>query len=85
MRQTSKPAMDRVRNPQGRADWLAASCLKEVVRRSSNPALAAAYQMSRGEVEDLLKSVLGPKTAAGRKVKKAIQTGKEILGELRSC
>lgn len=85
MRQASKPAMDRVRDPRGRADWLAANCLREVIRQSNNPALAAAYQVSRGEVEDLLKNVLGPKTAAGRKVKRMIQTGTEILGELRNA
>jgi len=84
MKTSSKSAMDRVRNPQGRADWLAANLLREAIKRKNDPALKAAYAVSKGEVEDLLKKVLGPKTTLGRQVKKAIQTGRELMQEMAS-
>jgi hypothetical protein len=77
-----KSAMERVRNPQGRADWLAANLLKEAVKRTNDPVLKVAHVVSRNEVEDLLKRVLGPKTAAGRSVKRLIEIGREVAQEL---
>jgi len=82
MNHQTKSAMERVRNPQGRADWLAAKLLREGVRRSNSRLLSMAFEQSRGELENLLKDVLGPRTKAGREVKRIVKTGREILGEL---
>ena len=78
-----KTPMQRVRKPKGRIDWLAASLIQESVRQSNDPAIKAAYAVSRGEVEGLLKNVLGPRTSAGRKVKHLIEAGQQLIQQVR--
>jgi hypothetical protein len=82
MKASPKSAMERVRNRTGRADWFVSALLKEGVRRTNDPALKAAYAVSKNEIDDLLKQVAGPKTKIGRKVKQVIQTGRSVLQEM---
>lgn len=71
--------LERVRNPQGRADWLLAGVLDRVVSNASNPLAALVYQELRPHVERALTRELGPGSRRGRKIRDAVK----MLAEAR--
>jgi hypothetical protein len=84
-RNLSKSPMSRVRNPQGRPDWLLAKLLEHSVSMSSDPRVKTSYSIVRHDVEELLLRVLGPRTKNGRKVKELIEKGKAVLREVQAA
>jgi hypothetical protein len=66
-------AMGRVRNPTGRADWLAANLIQEAVRRLSNPLVNEVYKVASPEIERVLVGTLGPRTKRGKVIRQYVR------------
>jgi len=75
----TKTPLQRVKDPTGRLDWLAAKLVERVVEQKQNPLLAAVYAEVRKPLEDLLRANLGPRNRKMREVRKHIEAGQKIL------
>lgn len=74
-----KTPLQRVKNPTGRLDWLAAKLLERAVQQQQNPALSGIYQELRAPLEQALRITLGPRNKKLRKVRKYITEGQKML------
>jgi hypothetical protein len=74
-----KTPLQRVKNPTGRLDWLAAKLIERAVQNRKNPVLSAVYAELQPGVETLLRAHLGPRNRKLREVKKHIEAGTRIL------
>ena len=71
---TSRSTRPVVNNPAGRADVLLARVLERVVESDKriSDVMRAAYYAMQGDVERELTRLLGPRTKAGRTIRKAV-------------
>lgn len=74
-----KTSLQRVKNPTGRLDWLAASLLKRAVDRRGNPVEIAIHDAIREPLERLLQTHLGPRNRKTRQLRKYLERGNQIL------
>jgi hypothetical protein len=77
--------MDRVKNPQGRPDWLAAKLLERVIGQSSDQRLKFVHSAVKNELETLLLKTIGPRTKRGRQVKELLEKGKALVREIQAA
>jgi len=76
--------MDRVKNPEGRPDWLLAKIVERAVKQSSDPRIKISYSVVKHDFETLLLKVIGPRTKRGRQVKDLIDKGRSVLREIQA-
>ena len=76
-------SLQRVKNPTGRMDWLAANLLKRAVENSSNPLLKAVYAEVGPQLEGLIVKNLGPKNKTMRRIRYAVRTADNIQRRMR--
>ncbi len=74
-----KTPLQRVKDPAGRLDWLAAKLLERVVEQRKNPVIDAVYQEVRIPLEQLFRAKLGPRNRKAREFKKYLEQGTKIM------
>lgn len=74
-----KTPLQRVKNPTGRLDWLAAKLLERAIELRKDPVLTAFYDEVRQPLEQALRSTLGPRNRKLRTVRKCITEGQKML------
>ena len=77
-----KTPLQRVKNPQGRLDWLAAKLLEYAVCRKQDPLLSAVYTEVRDPLERTLRRTLGPRNHQFRDVQKYVIEGHKIIEQI---
>ena len=68
-----RPLKQRVKNPQGRIDWLVAQLLGEVVKKRRDPLLTAAYEEFQPEIERALVRFVGPRNQTAATIRRAVR------------
>lgn len=74
-----KTPLQRVKNPTGRLDWLAAKLLERAVEQRQNPVVNAIYAEVKAPLENLMRMQLGPRSKRARQVRKYIAQANQIL------
>lgn len=74
-----KTSLQRVKNPTGRLDWLAAKLLERAVEQRQNPVVNAIYAEVKAPLENLMRMQLGPRSKRARQVRKYIAQANQIL------
>lgn len=74
-----KTPLQRVKDPTGRLDWLAAKLLERLVERTQDPVLSAVYREGRGSLEQFFRKSIGPRNRKLRDLKKYIAEGQKML------
>lgn len=76
---TRRRYIDRIKQPQGRIDWLAAKLLEKAVEKRANPLLQALYAEFQPDIERAIRAQFGPKNRSMRKLKQYVVTGTRLL------
>ena len=71
-----------VKNPQGRADWLASKLLERTVVENGDPLIALIHREFAPHIDIILRQTIGPKTKHGRAIKKYVTEGRRLMGEV---
>ncbi len=79
-----KTPLQRVKNPTGRLDWLAAKLLERVVEQKQSPVLSALYAELRTPLEQALRKSVGPQNKTVRDLKKYITQGNKMLSKAQA-
>ena len=74
-----KTPLQRVKDPTGRLDWLAAKLLERAVEQKNDPAISAMYAEVRKPLEQALRKTLGPRNKSLRPIRKYITEGQKML------
>ncbi len=74
-----KTPLQRVKNPTGRLDWLAAKLLERAVEQRQNPVVNAIYAEVKAPLEQLFRVHLGPRNRQARQIRQYLKQGNEIL------
>ena len=79
-----KTSLQRVKNPTGRLDWLAAALLARMVEQKADPVLSAVYAEIRTPLEQALRKSVGPRNRTVRDLRKYIEQGNAMLTAAQS-
>jgi len=71
----------KVKNPQGRVDWLACSLLERAMEKNADPVLGVLYQQFKTPLEQTLRKVLNPRRKAMKDIRAAVVSGMKMLQE----
>lgn len=74
-----KTPLQRVKNPTGRLDWLAAKLLERAVEQQRNETAKAVYAQFKDPLEKLFRAHLGPRNRNTRQIQKYLKQGNLIL------
>jgi hypothetical protein len=78
-RQDLKTTLQRVKNPTGRLDWLAAKLVEQTVKEWGNPFMQELYSKVREPLERGIRGQFSPRKKAMKDLKKYILEGNRMI------